>query len=397
MIDVSGASILVVEDDEPVRRLVVALIERGGYLVESASDASEALAKAASREYDAVVTDVMMPEMDGIALLGRLHDSMPDLPVIIMTGHAHLQMAVDAIKKGAFDLLEKPIDMEMLMRALRKGVTFSRLKRLQKEYHDQLQRDLREKTARLQDAMRELDRLRNVHMEALQEKSRFMACVTHEMRTPMNGVIGALELLAETPLDPEQSRYLSMARTSAESMVALVDEILSFDGDAADRSISLEPVDPRVFFTRIRSRFHGRFSVRGIQLDLRLAPGLPSPLVIDPARLSRIMEILCDNALKFTERGRVEIDVSLREEEGELMLFIMVSDTGCGVPHGMEESIFEPFVQAEDALTRSQGGAGLGLAIARQNAIILGGRLWMEHREGGGSRFCLVVPAMTRV
>lgn len=397
MIDTAGASILVVEDEDQVRNLVVALLERDRYRVDSAPDGVTAFGMISRTPYDCVLTDVMMPGEDGISLLGRLHDLDPDLPVVIMTGYAQLEMAVNALKKGAFDLLQKPVEIDSLRKSIVKGVTYSRLKRLQREYHEQLEQAVREKTGQIREMARELDRARVLLLDAAQEKNRFMARVTHEMRTPMNGVIGALDLLAETPLDPKQSGYLSLARSSADAMLALIDEILSFEACQPDHAVKSEAVDLRVFFTRLHSRFKSRFTSRGIDFSLRLSPGYPVPVWTDQERLSRILEAFCDNALKFTQRGEVTIETRIVGTEKERSLQVIVSDTGCGVPPGKEESIFDPFVQGEDPLTRSQGGGGLGLAIARQNAAILGGRVWMEHREGGGSRFLFELPIMSRI
>ncbi|GAB4301848.1 MAG: hypothetical protein Fur0034_16070 [Desulfuromonadia bacterium] len=397
MIDITGATILVVDDDDQVRGLVTALLQRDQYDVDSASDAAVALDMISSRQYDCILTDVMMPGEDGISLLGRIHQSDPDLPVVIMTGYAQLEMAVNALKRGAIDLLQKPIEIEGLRQALAKGVTLSRLKRLQKRYHEELERSVREKSERLREMAKELDRARALLLDAATEKSRFMARVTHEMRTPMNGVIGALDLLAESPLSAEQAGYLSIARSSAETMLSLIDELLSFESTSLDRTVEARLVDPRIFFSRIGSRFHGRFASRGIDLQIRLSPLLPETIWTDPSRLGRIVEIFCENSLKFTQRGGVTVEVESRGEDRELSLRVTVVDTGCGVPLGMEEAIFEPFVQGEDLLNRTQGGAGLGLAIARQNGILLGGRVWMEHEEGGGSRFICEIPILSRV
>jgi signal transduction histidine kinase len=386
--------ILVVDDEAQIRQMMTLCLEKFGYRVSSAQSAAEAYALVAGHEFDTIVTDVMMPGEDGIQFLANVHLHNPHIPVIIMTGYAQLQIAINAVKNGAFDFIHKPFDTDYLNKTIDKAVEYARLVRLEKDYRKELEKTVALRTEELKQALEQLDSAKSALLKAADDKSTFLSTITHEMRTPMYGVVGALDLLADEKCTGTQREYLEMARQSAETMLNLIDQVLSFrDGVGCGTTADYGCVDMNETVGAIVEEFQPLFAEKGLALNVQVAPDVPQRVRSNNEQLTRLLDILLGNALKFTESGGARLEVSTERDEGgrELIRFD-VSDSGIGIPSDMLDRIFEPFVQADDSLTRRFGGAGLGLSIARQIALLLNGRIWLESTPGAGSCFHLSMP-----
>jgi two-component system, sensor histidine kinase and response regulator len=232
---------------------------------------------------------------------------------------------------------------------------------------------------------------------ANQAKSQFLANMSHDIRTPMNGIIGMTDLVLDTNLTAEQREYLTVVKTSADSLLRLLDDILDFAKIEA-RKLDLEPLEFRLresigdTLKALAVRAH----IKGLELAWRVAPGVPDRLVGDPARLRQVLVNLLGNAIKFTERGEVAVDVEEVKPESSsahdspndpVRLHFSVRDTGVGIPHEKQSTIFEPFVQADKFTAHQYGGTGLGLAISLQLVTLMGGRIWVDSHPGQGSSF----------
>ncbi len=224
---------------------------------------------------------------------------------------------------------------------------------------------------------------------ASQAKSRFVANISHELRTPMNGVLGTLELLASTELTPEQRQFVNVAARSGREMLALVNDLLDLarieSGKLALECLELDPA--QVVQDAVES-FAGRAQLAKLELTCFVDPAIPSPLRGDPARLAQALKNLVANAIKFTPQGHVAVQARLESEAGgEAVLRVSVEDSGIGIPEGRRGALFASFTQVDTSTTRRFGGSGLGLAISRQLAALMGGQVGLTSAEGTGSTF----------
>jgi CheY-like chemotaxis protein len=213
--------------------------------------------------------------------------------------------------------------------------------------------------------------------------------MSHEVRTPMNGVLGMVELLLDTDLDPEQREYAETVQQSAEALLTILNDILDFSKIEA-RKLNLEKLDFPLHeaLDQALQPLSVRADEKGLELACHIQPDVPEGLVGDPARLRQVLVNLLANAVKFTEKGEVVLRVTKEEQTPErVVLHFAVQDTGIGIPADKQRLIFEAFTQADGSTTRKYGGTGLGLAICNQLVGLMGGKIWVESEVGKGSTF----------
>lgn len=382
------ARILVV-DDEPDLELLIKQrfrqkIKNNELTFDFALNGKQALDKIAnSEDFDMVMTDINMPEMDGLTLLSRLRELKKHFKAVVVSAYSDLQNIRTAMNRGAFDFLTKPIDFSDLEATINKTV----------EEYAVIKQGLKAR-AELLEAQTEKERAQ----QSEKFKQQFLSNMSHEIRTPLNAVIGMTNLLLNQNPKEEQMRYLSSMKQASHSLLGIINDILDLAKIEAGK-IDLEKIDFSLKETldSVCSTLQIKADEKNIGLSCYIDPAVPEFIKGDPIRLTQILTNLVSNAIKFTEKGGVTIEVKDNNEtvgvEPELIkLSFKVIDTGIGIAPENINRIFESFTQASDDTTRKYGGTGLGLTITRQLIDLHMGTVNIQSDVGKGTTFEVIIP-----
>ena len=389
-------SILVVDDEIEIQRLFKQRFRKRIQAKELdfvfASNGVEAIEiLKGSNSISMVLTDIRMPEMDGLSLISRLSELDQNLKAVVVSAYGDMQNIRMAMNYGAFDFVTKPIDFEDLEITINR--TLASVANLQEQ-----QQKLEE--AIIQVRSLELKEIALAHAKEMAEasnaaKSAFLANMSHEIRTPMNGVIGMADLLATTNLTEDQRDYVQVIRDSGNALLTIINDILDFSKIESgmlkieSRSLVLEDI-----IRSVCELLSKQANDKSLNIHYSINPDIPNELLGDASRIRQVLINLLGNAIKFTIQGHVEISVASRLSSSDRSsgngnelceLIFTVADTGIGIEYEQLNLLFQPFTQADSSISRKYGGTGLGLAISKSLVGLMGGAIWVETngRIGG--------------
>jgi len=379
--------VLIVDDDtallEALPQALNLRIE--GVEVHISDTALEALKLIREHDYDAIVSDIKMPGMDGLALLEKIKELRPDVPTLLITGHGEHDLAVRALRGGAYDFIQKPIDRDYLVAALQRAIQAHQLR--SRVFEQQLALALHAKSLE-----RIVQKRTHELVEANATKDKLLKIVSHELKTPLTSLKGMTQLLLRQSKKIDSAEVVSMGLEDMERSLRRIEVLVN---DLLDTSL----IETNMFVLHrrrcdlvelCRHLIDEYTAGTGPELTFEI-PGEPVEVEVDADRISQVIINLLTNARKYSPKGS-PITVTLQQVGYEAI--VSVQDMGIGIPADMQDSIFEQFfrVPGVEVQTGSHTGLGLGLYISRKIAERHGGHIDVESAPENGSTFSVVLP-----
>jgi len=396
--------ILLVEDDPDYRRTVNTVLAESSravyYHIKTANNtarAVECLRNPGAPGFDVIVLDLGLPDSNGTGSIKRLHRLCSGTPIIALTEQRDEELGLQAIKHGADDYFAKDDALKgILARAIRHTIERRKITeqlRRAKLRAEQLKTETEHVNRQLKTAVKAANLMAKEAIRVEQSKSQFLADMSHEIRIPMNAIIGFSQVLADEDITDRQKEFVRIIRDSGESLLNLIDDILDFSKiEAGKIYIEIADCSLKKVLNRVESMIRFYVEEKGLEFKIVRSDSLPARIRTDSVRLRQCLTNLVGNAVKFTKKGHVYLNVSLERDNGESFIRFDVEDTGAGIPAERQQAIFESFVQADKTVGRTFGGTGLGLTITKRLTELLGGTLGLTSEEGKGSVFTLRIP-----
>lgn len=379
-------NILIVDDREENLLTLEGILDNPELNIIKATSGNEALGLLLDNEISMILLDVQMPEMDGFetAEIIRSNEKTKYIPIIFVTAISKQREYVfKGYKTGAIDYLYKPLDLEILQSKIAAYIEFFK----QKFEVEQTKKEL-EKT------IIELNKAKQITEEATLAKSSFLANMSHEIRTPLNGIIGMADLaLMDENNTESQTERLNDIRQSGESLLDIINEILDISKIEANKLV-LEEIEfnTRDLIKKIEKLLSVKTFRKELEFTTNISSDMPDILIGDPLRIRQILINLAGNAIKFTNKGSVSINVKLlKKEKNNLKIEFSVEDTGIGISKEKIAYLFESYSQAEKSTARRHGGTGLGLTISKKLVEMMDGTIEVESEIGKGSKFYFII------
>ena len=398
------AKILITEDEFIVALDLQSRLKNLGYeVVGIASSGDDAILQVQDSHPDLVLMDIILyGEMDGIEASRHIREEC-DVPVIYLTANADQGTLERAGATHPFSCLIKPFKERELKFSIDMALYHHATARQLREAHDELEQRVQERTAELAASNIALQNELRMHRKTMENlcaaqaiaqsadraKNEFLATMSHELLTPMNGILGMTEQLKECSPTPQQREYLDVLFLSGETLLNIINDLLDF---SRIETGTIEFV-PTAFSLREQldaflKPLQLRAEDKSLGFSWSAADDVPDKIVTDSNRIGQVLVNLVGNSIKFTDRGQIDVKVAqLGREKNRVHLAFSVRDTGIGVPEDKQKAIFEPFVQADSSFSRRHGGAGLGLSISSRLITLMGGELKLESKPGAGSTF----------
>ena len=363
-------NILVADDEKAMRELLARALLSKGFTVETASNGAEALEKNQEQPFDMLITDLVMPNIVGMELVQKARQILPDLIVIVITGNATLETAIQALKHGAYDYITKPFDPELIIPVIERGLEKLRL---------------RQKNAELEQVTKKLQEIEQI-------KSDLLDTITHEFSTPIAIIKAYIDMFLDGHFDMSNPRHIDSLRSIRSAVVRLERLVMNLLTLSMGKGQNFELKKEKIFIQDIisnaLSQLNEDITKKNINVILNIEPHLP-PIDADPSKLSIAVLNLLDNAVKFNKTGGI-IRISASQLKSK-SIGVAISDTGIGIPEEKLEEIYSPFTQVDMSSTREHQGTGLGLTVAKTIIEAHNGKITLKSKIGKGSTFIFVL------
>ncbi|MBF0427328.1 MAG: response regulator [Magnetococcales bacterium] len=360
--------VLVVDDEIDIVNILITWAKSKPFALVGVVSGESALEILANQTVDILVTDILMPKLDGLTLLTKAIEIHPEIKTIVISGHGDMQDAVNAVNRGAVGYLVKPINLEDLDRLIEQCI-------------DRIV------------TQKELQVMRDQALLSNNAKGEYLARMSHEIRTPMNAIIGLARLALDKDLQPNIRDYLQKISNASHSLMRLLNDILDISKmDAGKLHMEQSDFILQQVFDHLSDLLRVKALEKRLELIFSVSKELNYQLNGDILRLEQILMNLTSNAIKFTDSGEIEVGVkTIQQTDDQVTLEFHVRDTGIGLTAEQIERLFSPFTQAEASTTRRFGGSGLGLSISKKLVELMGGEIWVESEADRGSVFYFTV------
>ena len=384
-------TILYVEDNDEVRQQTKEMMEGLFLKVSSAKNGKEGIKEftryyqETQEFYDIVITDIEMPIMNGLQMSEALMKINEKQIIIINSAYSNADNLLQLIELGISYFLPKPLHFKQLFKILKKVSTHIYTVRLNNNYA----KELEILNSKLNKTVLELKESIEVAQVATKTKDDFFANISHEIRTPINAIIGFTHLALETDLDTQQSDYLSKIKHSSNHLLGLVNDILDFSKIEAGK-LEIENIEFNINTTldNVSNMIGLKAQEKALEIIYDIDNSVPALIKGDPLRLGQVIINLMNNAVKFTEKGEITLKAKMSPlPKNKKLLIFEIIDTGIGLKPEQVDKLFQSFSQADSTISRKYGGTGLGLNISKQLVELMGGKIRVMSEYGVGSRF----------
>jgi signal transduction histidine kinase len=379
--------VLNVENSEQDAALLTRFLSRSGSeIVSDRVDTPEAMTQALeSREWDVVLCDYSMPKFNALAALALMKEMKMDIPFIVISGSVGEAVAVEAMRAGAHDYLMKD-NLMRLVPTIERELQEAENRRARRRVEEQLRDERKLFEGELQEKNLELEK-------ANLAKDRFLASMSHELRTPLNAIIGftgTLLMRLPGPLTSDQEQQLGIVQSSAKHQLSLINDLLDLAKiESGKVEIKYEPIVCQTVIEEVAAVLRPLAEKKGLDFSVK-APKSSVRVESDRRILNQILINLTNNAIKFTDKGKVHIELGTQTVNGQILASIDVSDTGIGIRREDKEKLFQAFQQVD--VDHRGEGTGLGLYLSQKLAFLIKGRIELESEYGKGSVFRLLIP-----